>query len=90
MDEKLDVILRETGEPYSLPEAEITAIKRVVEATPGIDHRLLYIAVVTPTKVEVTTGVAHDPEAGEGNRVTLERAEGQWRVDMKNILSWIS
>jgi hypothetical protein len=73
-----------------LTEADIEAIKSVVAATPNIDHRILSIAMISRSEVEVTTGELPDPEAGSGNSIVVQKKDGQWFARIETIGEWIA
>lgn len=59
---------------------DIHNIKKIVEATKGIDHRVIELRKKDDDTVEVKTGEIRAPLDGYGYSLIFEKAQGKWRL----------
>jgi hypothetical protein len=65
------------------------AIRKLIEATPDIDHRILDIGPVTEAgTVEVMTGIVRGPLDGGGDSLRLQKVGGHWKIVSRGF--WVS
>lgn len=73
-----------------LPDRDINAIVSVISHTKGIDHRICWIEVKTPSEVWVFTGKITGIQQGGGDMVTVRKHGKRWSVfDDGSQSSWV-
>ena len=74
----------------NLPNADIAAIAAVILHAKGIDHRIVWMEVKTPSEVWVFTGKITGIQQGGGDMLTVRKRGKRWTIDdSSGSSSWV-